>query len=264
MTWTRRHFLTFTGALGAATLIGAGAGCAEVADPVAFTALDVTESGGVDGRRNVLSVQTDGTAVLLGRQVAAGQLPAADLARLRTLLESEQFRREATAEPGKPSKYSCTDMVYLTVTMGPLSVSRSGTCGGDREKPAPAYGEIVSLLSQPRRGIFPDPVGNLEPRLQPLTLERTETGNAGGYRIAVRADGSGSVRRTGGQVDRRLDRPAADALRLLQARLLAAAPQPCAPRGAYQLSVGGTAVCGSLTGLEFRSIIVLLEDVFSL
>lgn len=268
MTWSRRDFLTLSGALGAVTLIGGGAGCAAkdgpMAVPVAFTGLTVTESGGVDGRRNVLSVETDGTALLMARQVAAGQLPSADLARLQTLLESPQFRREAAA-PKAESRYSCSDMVYLTVTMGAVSVGRSGTCGGDEEEPAPAYGEIVALLSPPLRGAFVEPVSKAEPRLRLVELERAETENAAGYRIEVGADGSGSVRRTGRpRVEKRLDRPALDALRLLQHRLSMASADPCTPRGVYQLRIGGTQICGSTSSLEFRSVVVLLEDVFDL
>ena len=65
---------------------------------VPFTDVVVTEVGGVDGRYNVLLIKTDGVALLMGREPSAGQIDETDLSRLRTLLESEQFRREVAAD----------------------------------------------------------------------------------------------------------------------------------------------------------------------
>ncbi len=112
--------------------------------------------------------------MLISREPAAGRLADSDLARLRELLTSEQFRlevaREAARKPQDPMR--CSDQIITEVRMGSLALSRSGPCGAEDLPPAPAFAEILSLVAPARQGVFAAPVGDADPRLVPVRLER--------------------------------------------------------------------------------------------
>ena len=102
--------------------------CAADAGPlVPFTDVMVTESR--RGRRPVQRAadQDRRRRSADGSRALRGPDRRKELSRLRTLLESEQFRREvaATTPPEPPQ---CSDQVTLTVVMGPLQMSRTGPC----------------------------------------------------------------------------------------------------------------------------------------
>jgi hypothetical protein len=232
---------------------------------VPFTDVVVTESGGVDGRYNVLLIQTDGIALLMGRDPSAGRIAEEKLARLRTLLESEQFRREvATVTPSEPPQ--CTDQITVTVAMGPLEMSRTGPCPTGSDSPTPAFDEIVRLVSVALHGAFDQPVPAGPPALIPVRLEATEAAGEPGYLITIDARGRGVGFRAGApRVRRNLPDDAQDTLRLLLARLAAAPVVDCAEPGRRRAIIGGrdpvTVVeCGYFGSQpEFQAAVTVLE-----
>ena len=190
----------------------------------------VRETGGVDGRNIPLMVSTDGVALLLGREPAAGQLSASRMRRLRELLESKELRREA-ANPPKESDDRCSDQIAVSLEMGALRMGREQPCGGDGNTP-PTFGEILDLLADARQGSFDGPVTAAEPALVPVRLERTGSDDPDDdYVLVLRADGTGQVTRQG--ETRPTDVPEQeqlDALRLLIDRLPALPPSPSPSR----------------------------------
>ena len=122
------------GLLLVAALVGA-AGCTPETSsepPEPFGDFAVGQFGGVAGLQEILRVRADGNAVLIAREPASGRLTAEEMGRLRTLLTSEQFRQEVARElewKRKPRKIECSDQIITEVSMGSLSLSRSGPCG---------------------------------------------------------------------------------------------------------------------------------------
>ncbi len=260
MIWSRREVLRF-GTVGAvAAVTGVGGGCRRPADLVPFGDFVVRETGGIDGRRFVLEVGAHGTALLMSRVVAAGQLAGESMSRLEVLLTSRQFRTEAAHKEPDPTRHRCADLVSVTVAMGALSVTRTDPCGQQRERPAPATAEILSILAAARQGDFTAPVPASVPTLQPVRLERF---GDDAYVIEVDAAATGRLT-VDGVVQRReaLATSARDALRLLLPRLVALPAESCASPAPYALTVGRVAVCSSLRTLELGSVVRLLEDAF--
>ena len=73
----------------------------------------------MDGRQLILRVGKDGVALLIAGSPAAGRLSDTDLARLRRLLISEQFRREVAREAALPKpEQACSDGAPLLVAVG--------------------------------------------------------------------------------------------------------------------------------------------------
>jgi hypothetical protein len=218
----------------------------------------------------VLLIQTDGTALLMGREPSAGMIDEAELSRLRTLLESEQFRREVAADtPSEPPQ--CTDQITVTVAMGPLSMSRTGPCPSGSDRPTPAFDEILSIVSAPLRGAYARPVPAGPPALVAVRLEAREATAEPGYVITVDARGRGTMTRAGAPpVRRTLPGEAQDTLRLLLARLATAPVVDCAEPGRRRAIIGGrnavTVIeCGYFGGQpEFRAMVVLLEQHFEI
>ena len=238
--------------------------------PVPFSDVTVTESGGVDGRYNVLLIQTDGVGLVMGRQPAAGQIGEEQLSRLRTLLESEQFRLEV-ARQTPPEPPQCTDQVTVGVVMGPLEMSRTGPCPTGDDRPTPAFDEIVRIVSVPLHGAFDQPVPAGPPALVPVRLEAAaSTSGEPGYVITVDAHGRGVLTRAGtAPVRRTLPDDAQDTLRLLLARLTAANPVDCADPGRRRAIIGDrdpvTVIeCNAFgTQPELQAAVTLLESTFS-
>ena len=256
-------------------LLLAPAGCSPDPPPAPaepFGEFAVGEFGGIDGRQNILRVRPDGTALLISRQPAAGRLSGEAMGRLRTLLTSEQFRQEVAREAewnAKPKKWVCSDQIITEVSMGALSLSRSGPCGEEDLPPAPAFAEILTIVGSARRGEFAGPVGADQPRLVPVRLERLDVTSEPGYVIMVDSLGRGSIR-VPGQAARMgaLVPGERDVLRLLIPQLTSSPVTPCQSTERYRLRVDGPVpVSGSDCQFrgrypEFRAMVTVLESSF--
>ena len=258
----------------ACALIGfvLAAGCSGNPPPAAlvpFGDFAVGEFGGVDGRQNILRVRKDGVALLIAGSPAAGRLSDSDLARLRTLLTSEQFRSEVAREAALPKReQTCSDQIITEITMGSLSMSRTGPCGADDLPPAPAFAEILSIVAPARDGQFASPVGDGAPRLVPVRLERLPVRNRPGYVITLDQDGRGSITEPGEPArGATLSERRQDAVRMLELLLSEGPVPPCNSPESYRLRIDGGEVrpdC-SFRGRypEFRALVSLLEDAFA-
>ncbi len=249
------------------------AGCGPRPAPnVPFEGVRLSETGGVDGRRNTLEVGSDGVALLLTAAPAAGRIAPDDLARLRTVLESEQFRREAAAEAERRSgPISCSDTITTAVTMGPLTVSRTEPCGSTRGGDTPAYEQVLQILDPAWHGEFAAPLGGGPPSAVPLELRRPARGDVGGYRVRIDAGGRAALRLDGSAERRRtLDTADQDTLRVVAARIVERPAQPCDRDPAYLLRIGGPRpVSGGDCAFtdrsrEVRALITVVEDAFGL
>jgi hypothetical protein len=235
---------------------------------VPFSEVMITETGGIDGRHDVLLIETDGVALRMSSEPSAGMIGEAALARLRILLESEQFRREVATQP-PPEPPSCSDQITMTVRMGPLQMSRTGPCpdGGDRA--TPAFDEILKLTSAPLQGTYAGPVPAGPPELLPVRLEADKTAAEPGYVITMDARGRGTMARPGAQVRRTLAREAQDTLRLLLDRLAAAPVVECAQPGRRRAVIGSpdkvvVRECDAFGSQpEFSAMVGLLEQEFA-
>jgi hypothetical protein len=236
-----------------------------LAPKVTFGDLTLEETGGVDGRRNLLLVRSDGVAISMSWTPSAGQLGSDTMTRLRGLLESEQFRREVTrsAEPESPQ---CSDQVTMRLVMGDLAISQTGPCPTG-VAPTPAFDEILKILSPPLRGEFDHPVSAGEPRLVPIRLEAQAESGQPAHVITVDSRGR-AVKTTAGTepVRRTLDAGQQDTLRLLLDRLQSKPPVDCAKPGRYRAVIGGKttvtiAECQYFyTQPELRAVVNLLES----
>ena len=179
-----------------AALIGT-AGCSPETSPEPpepFGEFAVGQFGGVAGLQEILRVRADGNAVLISREPASGRFTEEEMGRLRRLLTSEQFRQEVARElewKRKPRKIECSDQIITEVSMGALSLSRSGPCGKEDLPDAPAFNEILTIVGPARRGDFAGPVDGSEPRLVPVRLERLATSSRPGYLIIIDRRGEG-------------------------------------------------------------------------
>lgn len=237
------------------------------APAVPFSEFTVSESGGIDGRHRPLLVRPDGVALLMSNDPASGSIQADDLARLRVLLTSVEFRQEAAADGRRDERQRCADDIVWTVTMGALSVEE-GDCSGD-DGPTPATDEIIRILSDEVRGEFILGVPAGEPDLVPATLDR----QASQYypRATLRSTAAGDVTLrsdTGVEQTRRLVPEDRDTLRLLLDRQASRPAHECRHPGPYRLLIGGataatvTSCVGEPTPPELRATIAVLENLF--
>jgi hypothetical protein len=229
---------------------------------VAFSDFTVEETGGIDGRHNVLLVRTDGVAIWMSGKPSAGQLDPGTISRLRTLLESEQFRLEV-ARADEPELPQCSDQITTRLVMGDLAISRTGPCPTDAA-PTPVYDEILSILSSPMRGEFDRPVSGSEPRLVPIRLEANAEAGRPAHAITIDAHGR-AVKTTPGAppVRRTLEAGEQNILRLLLDRLQSAPPVRCANPGRYRAVIDGKITiteCDYFSNQpELRAVVNLLE-----
>lgn len=259
----------------ACALIGVlllAAGCSVDPPPVApepFGDFAVGEFGGVDGRQNILRVRKDGVALLIAGSPEAGRLSDSDLARLRALLTSEQFRSEVAREAALPKREpTCSDQIITEITMGSLSMSRTGSCGADDLPPAPAFAEILSVVAPARQGHFAVAVGDGAPLLRPVRLQRLPVRNQPGYVITVDHNGRGSITESGEPArSATLTESQQDALRMLEPWLSEGPVPPCNSPEQYRLHIDGGELrpdC-SFRGRypEFRALVAVLEGAFT-
>jgi hypothetical protein len=252
------------------------AGCSLVGPTAApaepFGDFVVGESGGIDGRQNILHVRADGVALLISRAPAAGRLSDQKLSRLQTLLTSEQFReevaRQAQRKP-RPPEQVCSDQITNEVMMGELSMSRTEPCG-EETRPTPAFDEIISIVAPAMRGTFDGPVETPEPRLVPLRLERSGLQDQPDYAMMIDATGRGTMTPTsGGSTQRDLSVEQRDTLRLLIARISEKPVVPCTSTAYYRLradtqpAISGPDCAFPERQPEFYALTVLLEDAFN-
>jgi hypothetical protein len=264
----------------ALAIIGAAAllvltGCSLIG-PVAvpsepFGDFVVEEFGGIDGRQNILYVRADGVALLVSRQPAAGRLSNQTLGRLRTLLTSDQFRQEVARDAERKKRAPvpvCADQITTEVTMGSLSMSRSDPCR-EKPEPTPAFDEITSMVAPALRGNFDGPADTAEPRLLPMSLQRTQFQDRPAYAIKVDAAGRAMIMISGRTSEwHSLSVQQRDTVRLLVARVIEKPVAPCTSQADYRLYVDTEpAVEGPDCGfpqrqLEFHALTAMLEDAF--
>lgn len=275
MVWSRRTLLLGGGvvALCLAVVLLAWGCQPKPAEPVPFEAFAVRESGGVDGRNHQLEVLPDGTALLQGRTVAAGQIDDPTMQRLEQLLTSEDLRREATEtaqEQEEGGRQHCSDVVMVGVEMGPLWVAKDTTCG-EKDSSKPALDEILGILSGPLDGSFTAPVRTAEPQLRPMTVELMKDPAAERLVVTITASGQSSLINNVRTLKTDQLQPAeADAVRLLQQRILDGEASSCAS-SPYRITIqrsaadgGNRQVCGDNTNREIRSVGQLVEDHFEI
>jgi hypothetical protein len=235
-----------------------------------FGDFGIGEFGGIDGRQNILHVRADGVALLISRAPAAGQLNDPDLSRLRTLLTSEQFRKEVSeAQRNLPTPQQvCSDQITNEVTMGRLSISRTEPCGAESE-PTPAFDEILSIVAPAMSGNFDRPVDITEPRRFPMRLERLQVRDQPAYTIKIDGAGRAMITISGRESElHSLSVQQRDTIRLLIARITEMPVTPCTSKAYYRLRVDKEpAVSGPDCGFperrpEFRALTGLLETAF--
>jgi hypothetical protein len=228
----------------------------------------VSEAGGVDGRTNTLLVRPDGVAVLMSRRPAAGQLQPATLDRVRTLLASDDLREEA-ATASRERVPVCPDSLSVTLTIGDLTMTETGSCRGVTQAPSPAFDEIVRLLTPALSGRFDGPVVGDQPHLVPVRIEGRPLGQQQESVFAVDAEGQARRTTPGGPDDvRRLTADDRDVLRLLLERLQAGRIEPCVGSSRYLVTITGrTEVAAPDCGFadhqaEVRAVVALIENRF--
>lgn len=118
-----------------------GRGESPAAGRPAFAAFTITKTGGFAGVFQRIDVAPDGTVRNETGQVI-GQLDAADVAELRTLLTGQAIRDEAGR--AQPSRGQCADGFNFTLVMGDLRVSHYA-CGRSDNKPA--FQRVLELTS---------------------------------------------------------------------------------------------------------------------
>lgn len=192
-----------------------------------FSTVTLNETGGVDGRDNLLAVDPDGTALLLGGDPQAGSLSPDRMHRIKELVTGTEFRTEAATKA--PESDQCSDQVVRIVRMGSLQMGRSMTCRSLLDR-TPAFDELVGLLE------IEDPLPSGAPHLREMEIVHTsgpDSGEEAGRRgsFVLSADGDWTARGQGedGTAERdTLSSDEQDAVRLLQARLVERGPVPVA------------------------------------
>jgi hypothetical protein len=232
---------------------------------VAFGDFTLEETGGIDGRRNLLLIRADGVAISMSWTPSAGQLSSDTMTRLQELLESEAFRREV-ARSAEPESPQCSDQITMRLVMGDLAISQTGPCPTGAA-PTPAFDEILRILSPPLRGEFDHPVAAGEPKLVPIRLEAQAEAGQPAHVITVDSHGRAVKTMPGAEpVRRTLDTGQQDTLRLLLDRLQTKPPVGCAKPGRYRAVIGGKttvtiAECQYFyTQPELRAVVNLLES----
>lgn len=260
-------FLTISGC----SLTGPSASPAEP-----FGDFSVGEFGGIDGRQNILYVSAEGSALTISPMPAAGRLSDQDLSRLQRLLTSSEFRQEVAREAERKAKSPapiCADQITTEVTMGSVWMSRTEPCGTEAS-PAPAFDEIVSIVTPSMQGDFDGPVETAEPGLRAMRLERSRLNDQPAYTIKSDATGRAMIRiagRTSEWHDPSIQQR--DTVRLLQARLSETAVVPCTSPARYQLYIDSGSkdsapkISGPDCGFpqrqpEFHALTRLLENTF--
>ena len=229
----------------------------------------VAEFGGIDGRQNILRVRADGVALLISGNPAAGRVNYQDLSRLRTLLTSEQFRKEVSqTQRNPPTPQFCSDQITKQVIMGRLSISKTEPCGA-APKPTPTFDEIVSIVTPAMRGSFDRPVDTTEPRLFPMRLKRLEVQDEPAYTIKIDGAGRAMITISGRASELHdLSVQQRDIVRLLIGRITETSVARCTSKAYYQLRVDKVPmVSGPDCGFperqpEFRALTTLLETAF--
>jgi hypothetical protein len=261
--------------IGAAVLLVI-AGCS-LSGPVAvpsepFGDFVVTESGGIDGRQNIVYVRADGVALLVSRQPSSGRLSEETMSRLRDLLTSPQFRQEVVRDVQRKQRApvpACSDQITTEVTMGSLAISRSDPCR-EKSEPTPTFDEIISIVAPALQGHFDGPVDAAEPLLSALWLRRIQLQDRPAYTMKVDNRGRAMIMMSGRSAERQsLSVQQRDTVRLLVARVIEKPVVPCTSQQAsYQLHVENEpAVEGPDCGFpqrqpEFRALTALLENAF--
>lgn len=204
--------------------------------PEPFSTVTLNETGGVDGRDNLLAVDPDGTALLLGADPQAGSLSPDRMHRIEELVTGTEFRTEAATEP--PDSDRCSDQVVRTVRMGSLLMGRSMTCRSPLDR-TPAFDELVGLLE------IEDALPSDAPRLQEMEIVHTagpdseEAGRRGSFVLSANGDWTARGQGEDGTAERgTLGTDEQDAVRLLQARLAGRGPVPvaeCEPAAGEQV-----------------------------
>lgn len=228
--------------VGAALVLAGASGCGP--DPTGpgpsgdlpFT---IIEAGGIDGRANTLHVSPDGVAVWMSARPAAGQVRRETLDRVHDLLGSDDLRREA-ATAGRQDVPVCPDNLSITLTVGDLTMTATGSCRGVTWAPSPVFDEIVRLMAPALDGRFDGPVGSDAPSLVPVRLEGRPLGAAEDSVFTV--DAEGRLRRaTPGHPaeERSLAVGDRDVLRLLLERLRTGRLEPCPAPDRYRITIGG-------------------------
>jgi hypothetical protein len=267
-----RRALAIIGAAVLLMITGCSLNGATPVPPEPFSDFVVTESGGIDGRQNIVYVSADGVALRVSRQPASGRLSDQSLSRLRNLLTSAQFRKEVARDvqrKQRPPVPYCSDQITTEVTMGSLSITRSDPCR-EKSEPTPAFDEILSIVALALQGHFDGPVDTAEPRLFPLRLERIQHQDQPAYVITIDAAARAKIMISGRTSEwHALSVQQRDTVRLLVARVIEKPVEPCTSQPAsYQLQVEKEpAVAGPDCGFpqrqpEFRALTVLLENAF--
>jgi hypothetical protein len=204
----------------------------------------------------------------MSNEPASGSIPAADLQRLRVLLTSEQFRREAAADPDRGDRHQCADDIVWTVTMGALTADDGGHCSGD-DAATPATDEIIGLLADEVGGTFAAGVPAGPPDLVPVILERHATQYYPAATFRSTATGEVTMQPAqGAHQKRQLDAADRDTLRLLLDRQVDRPVNSCQHPGPYRLLIGGaravtvTYCLGEDSPRELLATIAVLENPF--
>jgi len=185
-------------------------GCAHGDARKPYGPVTVTTTGGVGGVSERLSIEVDGTALLLGNQPVGGKMRPAYLAELRRLLTGKQIQREA-GNSDRNSSDRCTDGFTRTLWMGQLRVSRY-FCSEPIK--APVFERALELTSPDRlESLPPLPAA---PPLRALTVIDTGATDSAGARYEVTPAGVMTVRHPGQpRRPNQLQPGQLDALRLL-------------------------------------------------
>jgi hypothetical protein len=267
-----RRALAIIGAAVLLMITGCSLNGATPVPPEPFSDFVVTESGGIDGRQNIVYVSADGVALRVSRQPASGRLSDQSLSRLRNLLTSAQFRKEVARDvqrKQRPPVPYCSDQITTEVTMGSLSITRSDPCR-EKSEPTPAFDEILSIVALALQGHFDGPVDAAEPRLSAMWLKRIRLQDRPAYVIKIDNRGRAMIMMSGRSAEwQSLSVQQRDTVRLLVARVIEKPVVSCTSQQvSYRLRVGNdSAVEGPDCGFpqrqpEFRALTVSLENAF--
>lgn len=208
---TRSHRL---GLLVVLLVVPVFAGCTAALPAEPFDTVTLSATGGVDGRDTVLTVEPDGTAVLLGPDPDVGTLSTDRMQRIEEIVTGEDFRTEAARDTPESSD-RCSDQIVTTVEMGSLRMSRNSHCRPLTDL-TPAFDELVSLLEI--NGELVD-----GPALQPMTIT---FGPDPEGTFALTEDGTWRAEVAGEKTQGSLASEEVDVVRVLQSRLVERGPGP--------------------------------------
>lgn len=232
-------------------------GCARPVQPAVFGEFSVTRSGGVAGVHDQLRVSPDGLAVELSPDLRVGRLSADRTEHARRLLESDALAREARAAR-RDDDDGCVDTFVTGVQMGAFSMADPGSCGTGRRRATPAFDELLTVVSDARRGVFDEP---LEPGDVLATKVRvTQPGSSSreAFRIDLDQDGTATLRRGGAAPERAdLDDDQRKGVGIVAHGLLGVTPTACTQASSAVIEVegpDGRRVGGSACGFGARRV----------